>query len=195
MAQLDRAFGYGPKGWGFESLRAYQCQSNRPDSKWNYMISLHEKWMKQALVEAEKAYEKKEIPVGAVIVFDNKIIGRGHNLTESLQDPTAHAEMLAITAAANFLNHWRLINSDIYVTLEPCPMCAGAILNSRIRTVIFAAFDKRFGACGSVTNVFENNVLSLTVDVIPAVLQSKSETSLKEFFNSLRDKIFAERKN
>jgi len=158
-------------------------------------MTYHEKWMDQAFLEAEKAYNKKEVPVGAVIVFEDKIIGRGHNLIETLQDPTAHAEMLAITAAANYLAHWRLEETSIYVTLEPCPMCAGAILNSRIPNIIFGAFDERFGACGSVTNVLKNNGLNIPVNVIPGILQSKCLSIIKDFFKNLRTRSFENRKN
>ena len=158
-------------------------------------MTYHEKWMERAFLEAEKAYNKKEVPVGAVIVFEDKIIGRGHNLTETLQDPTAHAEILAITAAANYLAHWRLEETSIYITLEPCPMCAGAILNSRIPNVIFGAFDSRFGACASVTNVLENNGLNLPVNVITGVLESKCESIIKDFFKKLRGRSFENRKN
>ena len=142
--------------------------------------------MEQALLEAEKAFQRKEIPVGAVIVFENKIIGRGHNLIEALQDPTAHAEMIAITSAANYLGSWRLNDTSIYVTLEPCPMCAGAILNSRINNLIFGAFDNRFGACGTVSNVLEKNGLNHQVNVIRGILQSKCESILKDFFKNIR---------
>jgi tRNA(adenine34) deaminase len=149
-------------------------------------MTYYEKWIEQAFMEAEKAFQKKEVPVGAVIVFEDKIIGRGHNLTETLQDPTAHAEMLAITAAANYFAHWRLDETSIYITLEPCPMCAGAILNSRIPNVIFGALDARFGAGGSVTNVFEKNGLNFPVNVIAGVLQNKCEAIIKDFFKRAR---------
>ena len=146
----------------------------------------HEKWMEQAFLEAEKAYQKKEVPVGAVVVYENRVIGRGHNLIETLQDPTAHAEILAITAAANYLASWRLDDTSLYVTLEPCLMCAGAILNARIREVIFSAFDPRFGACGSAVNLLQNERLNSSVSVIPGILQPKCEAILKEFFLKLR---------
>jgi tRNA(adenine34) deaminase len=146
----------------------------------------HEKWMEQAFSEAEKAYQKKEVPVGAVVVYENRVIGRGHNLIETLQDPTAHAEILAITAAANYLASWRLDDTSLYVTLEPCSMCAGAILNARIKEVIFAAPDPRLGACGSVVHLLQNDRLKSSINVIPGILHSKSESILKEFFIKLR---------
>jgi len=146
----------------------------------------HEKWMEQAFFEAEKAYQKKEVPVGAVVVYENRVIGRGHNLIETLQDPTAHAEILAITAAANYLASWRLDNTSLYVTLEPCVMCAGAIINARIREVVFGASDPRFGACGSVVSLLQNERLNSSVAVIPGILQAKCESIIKDFFNKLR---------
>jgi tRNA(adenine34) deaminase len=146
----------------------------------------HEKWMEQAFSEAEKAYQKKEVPVGAVVVYENRVIGRGHNLIETLQDPTAHAEILAITAAANYLASWRLDDTSLYVTLEPCSMCAGAILNARIREVVFGASDPRLGACGSVVNMLQNDRLRSSVSMIPGILQTKCESILKDFFIKLR---------
>jgi tRNA(adenine34) deaminase len=146
----------------------------------------HEKWMEQAFLEAEKAYQKKEVPVGAVVVYENRVIGRGHNLIETLQDPTAHAEMLAITAAANYLASWRLDDTSLYVTLEPCVMCAGAILNARIREVIFGTADQRFGATGSVVNLLQNSRLNSSISVIPGILEIKCESILKDFFINLR---------
>ncbi len=155
----------------------------------------HVRWMEQAFLEAEQAFKKEEVPVGAVIVFENKVIGRGHNLIETLQDPTAHAEILAITAAANYLGTWRLQNTTIYVTLEPCIMCGGAILTSRIPHVVFGAFDPRLGACGSVSDVFKNNGYNTPVNIIPGILQLKCEAILKDFFKQLRDSNFESRKN
>jgi tRNA(adenine34) deaminase len=149
------------------------------------MIEL-EKWMEQAFLEAEKAYQKKEVPVGAVVVYENRIIGRGHNLIETLQDPTAHAEILAITAAANYLSSWRLDDTSLYVTLEPCSMCAGAILNARIREVVFGASDSKFGACGSVVNILQNERINSDVSMIPGILQIKCESILKDFFIKVR---------
>ena len=145
-------------------------------------MSEHEKWMEQAFLEAEKAYSKKEVPVGAVVVFENKIIGRGHNLVEHLQDPTAHAEILAITAASNYLASWRLENTSIYVTLEPCPMCAGAIFLARIENLYYGAGDPRWGACGSKYDL----LVDQNVNVVGGILEGKCQSILKAFFSDLR---------
>ncbi len=110
--------------------------------------STHERFMKQAIQLAENAGKLEEIPVGAIVVKDNNIIGRGYNQCESLKDPTAHAEMIAITAAANTVEDWRLTDCTLYVTKEPCPMCAGAIINSRLKMVIFGTYDEEKGCCG-----------------------------------------------
>ncbi|MBD3287361.1 tRNA-specific adenosine deaminase, partial [candidate division KSB1 bacterium] len=131
-------------------------------------------------------YEKEEVPVGAVVVFENKIVGRGYNLIETLQDPTAHAEILAITAASNSLASWRLNDTSIYVTLEPCTMCAGAILLSRISKIIYGAPDPRMGAAGSVIDIFGNPDLNAKIEVIGGILQQKCESILKTFFENLR---------
>ena len=110
----------------------------------------HSIWMKQALIQAQKAFEAEEIPIGAIVVHNGKIIGRGYNQREQLNDPTAHAEIIAITAAANTIGDWRLNNCSLYVTKEPCPMCAGAIINSRLEMVIFGTYDEETGCCGSL---------------------------------------------
>ena len=147
----------------------------------------HELWMEKAFTEAEKAYQKNEVPVGAVIVYNNKIIGRGHNLIETLQDPTAHAEMLAITAAANSLTSWRLLDTSLYTTLEPCTMCAGAILLSRIKKVFYGAKDNRMGACGSTLNIFQDCSSITTVEVTGGIQRDKCQLILKSFFKKLRN--------
>ena len=116
-----------------------------------------------ALEEAEKAREKGEVPVGAVIVKDGEIIARAHNLKETLKDPTAHAEILAIREACNKLNNWRLNGCEMYVTLEPCPMCAGAILQSRLSKIYIGTFDDTTGAAGSVVNILQNHNYFLEV--------------------------------
>jgi len=145
--------------------------------------------MEQALREAEKALEKKEVPVGAVVVYQNKIIGRGHNQVENLQDPTAHAEMLAITAAANYLSSWRLEGTSLYVTLEPCPMCAGAIILARIQKLIYGASDPRMGACGSAFNILQNRSLDHRISIVSGILESRCREILQGFFENLRRKV------
>ena len=117
---------------------------------------LEEKFMKEALKEAKKAYEKLEVPVGCVIVKEGKIIARAHNLKETKLDTTKHAEILAIQKASKKLESWRLLDCEMYVTLEPCSMCAGAIINSRIKKVYIGTTDEKTGACGSVLNLFND---------------------------------------
>ena len=147
----------------------------------------HEYWMEQAFSEAEKAYEKGEVPVGAVIVYKNMVIGRGHNLVETLKEPTAHAEMIAITAAAEYLKSRRLLETAIYVTLEPCPMCAGAIVLSRIPWLIFAVNDPKAGACGTLFNIVQDARLNHRVEIIKGIMENKCSIILTEFFQKLRD--------
>jgi tRNA(adenine34) deaminase len=141
-----------------------------------------EKMMGQALREAEAALEAEDVPVGAVIVHQGQIIGRGRNQRELLQDPTAHAEMIAITAAAEALHSWRLTGCTIYVTLEPCTMCAGAIVNARIDRLVFGAVDPKAGACGSVYNVVEDTRLNHRVQLTSGVLAPQCGDLLREFF-------------
>jgi tRNA(adenine34) deaminase len=143
-------------------------------------------FMKIALKEAIKAYDNNEVPVGAVVVKDNKVIGKGHNMTRSLKDPTAHAEMIAIGAACEFLQSERLSGCEIYVTLEPCPMCAGAILHSRFSQVIFSAYDQKYGACGSVINLFEPKLFNHHVQIVDYIMEEDSVSILKEFFRTKR---------
>jgi tRNA(adenine34) deaminase len=146
-----------------------------------------EKWMRVALQEASLAFKKKEVPVGAVVVYQDKIIGRGHNQTETLNDPTAHAEILAIGAAANYLNSWRLSEAVLYVTLEPCAMCAGAIVLARMKKLVFGAFDPKAGACGSLYNLVQDGRLNHQVEVIPEVLKEDCSALLQAFFKELRE--------
>lgn len=142
--------------------------------------------MKEALKEAKKAYDKLEVPVGAVIVKDGKIISRAHNLKETKYDTTKHAEILAIQKASKKLNSWRLIDCEMYVTLEPCSMCAGAIINSRIKKVYIGALDEKTGAVGSVLNLFEDFTFNHKVEVEKGIMQKECETMLKDFFKMLR---------
>jgi tRNA(adenine34) deaminase len=144
------------------------------------------RYMYAALQEAEHAFEEDEVPVGAVVVHKNKIIGRGCNQVEKLKDATAHAEMIAITSASNHLKSWRLNECTIYVTLEPCIMCTGALLSSRINELYFAANDIKFGACGSVHNLAENSKVNHTIKVYSGILAKESEDLLKSFFKKKR---------
>lgn len=151
------------------------------------------RYMYAALQEAQKAFNDDEVPVGAVVVHKNRIIGRGYNQVEKLKDATAHAEMIAITSASNNLQNWRLNECSIYVTLEPCIMCTGALLSSRINELYFAANDIKFGACGSIHNLAENSKTNHTIKVYSGVLAKESEVLLKEFFNKkrLKDKLIS----
>ena len=143
-------------------------------------------FMEQALQEAQKAYKIREVPIGAVVVADGEIVGRGYNLREQKQDPTLHAEMIALKEAANFFSSWRLDQCTLYVTLEPCSMCAGAVLQARIARLVFAAFDKKAGACGSLYNLLSDDRLNHQVPTESGVLAEKSSKLLKDFFAELR---------
>jgi tRNA(adenine34) deaminase len=145
-------------------------------------------YMQFAYKEAEKAYQAGEIPVGAVIVKDNSIIGRGYNQREMLKDPTAHAEMIAITSAAEHLKDWRLEGCTLYVTLEPCPMCAGAILNAKIPKLVFGAYDKDSGMCGSVDNLCDMNLLNHKTTVVGGILEDQCNSLLQSFFINMRQR-------
>ena len=147
----------------------------------------HEYWLKKALRLAEKAFAEGEVPVGDIIIQKDKIIGQGYNQRERLNDPTAHAEILAITAASNTLNDWRLDECILYVTKEPCPMCAGAIINSRIKTLIFGAYDEKKGCCGSLYQLCGDRRLESVTGVKGGVLEDQCSDILKEFFISKRD--------
>ena len=143
------------------------------------MKDYKEKFMKEALKEAGKAYDKLEVPVGAVIVKDGKIISRAHNLKETKFDTTKHAEILAIQKASKKLNSWRLLDCEMYVTLEPCSMCAGALINSRIKKVYIGANDEKTGAVGSVFNLLEDYTFNHKVEVEKGILKDECEMVLK----------------
>ncbi len=145
-----------------------------------------EHWMKQALFEAEKAFNLEETPVGSVIVKDGRIIGRGGNRVETLHDPTAHAEILAIGAACETTGYERLVDTVMYVTLEPCPMCAGAIVLARIPRLVIGAFDPKRGACGSHINLCNDDMLNHRVSVSTNVLEHDCASLLNCFFQKLR---------
>jgi len=154
----------------------------------------HEYWMKRAIAEARKAEAKAEVPIGCVIVRDGRIIARGHNLRETTQDPAAHAELIAIRKAARKLGSWRLLNCTLYVTLEPCTMCMGAIILSRIPTVVFGCYDPKGGAAGSLYDLSNDPRLNHTVELLPRILEAECSGMLSEFFAVLRKRKKAERK-
>lgn len=146
----------------------------------------HHRYMRQALVLAKTAYSNGEVPVGALIVKGNKILGKGYNQTELLNDPTAHAEMIAISSACAALESKYLTGCTLYVTLEPCPMCAGALVWSKIDRVIFSALDIKAGACGSLFNIASNKKLNSSAEIIQGILESESSELLKKFFKERR---------
>lgn len=145
-----------------------------------------EKYMKEALKEAKKAYDKLEIPVGAIIVKDGKIIARAHNNKEEKNDTTKHAEIIAIQKASKKLNTWRLTDCEMYVTLEPCSMCAGALIQARIKKVYIGTMDEKTGACGSVLNLLEDYKFNHKVEVERGICKNDCEKILKDFFKELR---------
>ena len=146
------------------------------------MIDNQEKWMNSAIEQAAIAYEQKEVPIGSVIVSEGQIIGRGYNKVESLKDPTAHAELIAITSASSTLENWRLIDCDIYVTLEPCIMCSGAIVNARIKNIFFGAYDSKYGAVSSMYNLCNDTRLNHQSGVKGGILEKECSSLLNSFF-------------
>ncbi|MEE9605886.1 MAG: tRNA adenosine(34) deaminase TadA [Candidatus Scalindua sp.] len=142
----------------------------------------HEYYMQQAIAEAKKAFERDEVPVGAIIVYENKIIARSHNQREMLLDPTAHAEMIAITQASAYLQNWRLSDTTIYVTLEPCAMCAGALVQARAKNLVYGAKDKKSGACESLINLVNEPRFNHRRNVISGILEDECSELLKQFF-------------
>lgn len=145
-----------------------------------------EHYMNEALKQAKKAYSKLEVPVGAVIVKDGKIIARAYNQKETKFDTTKHAEILAIQKASKKINSWRLIDCDMYVTLEPCPMCAGAIIQSRIKNVYYGTKDEKTGAIGSVLNLFEDYKFNHKPNFKSGILENECKKILQDFFTNLR---------
>lgn len=155
-------------------------------------VGIHEYFMREALKEARLAFEKGEVPVGAVVVYRKKIAGRAHNQMETLHDPTAHAEMIAVTQAAEALSEGRrdhrgsLEGATLYVTMEPCPMCAGALVLSKAKGVIFGIRDPKAGACGSLYNLVQDDRLNHRLQVQGGVLAEEAKGFMQEFFRSLR---------
>ncbi len=144
--------------------------------------------MRLALLEAYKASKIFEVPVGAIIVQNGRIIGSGYNKRETLKDPTAHAEIIAIRNASQNLKGWRLLNSTMYVTIEPCAMCAGAILNSRIERLVIGARDYKMGCCGTVIDLLNNPNFNHQVEVEWGILEEECSQIMKDFFKELRKK-------
>ncbi|MFZ5967348.1 MAG: tRNA adenosine(34) deaminase TadA [Bacillota bacterium] len=149
---------------------------------------MQEYFMQQAILEAEKAFELNEVPIGAVVVRHEKVIARAFNLRETTSDPTAHAEILAIRQASRVLGGWRLIGCDLYVTIEPCPMCAGAIMLARIENLIIGAMDKKGGAAGSLLNIPEDERFNHKTKIITGVMEEECSSLMKNFFAQLRNK-------
>jgi len=147
-----------------------------------------EKFMKEAIKQAKKAYDKEEIPVGAVIVKDGKIIARGYNKKEEKKDTTQHAEIIAIQKASRKIDAWRLQDCEMYVTLEPCAMCTGALIQARLKRVYIGTMDPKTGACGSVLNLLEDYKFNHKVEVETNIMQKECEKILKDFFKYLRSK-------
>jgi tRNA(adenine34) deaminase len=144
--------------------------------------------MQEALKEAAEAAREDEVPVGAVVVYQDKIIARGHNQIERLKDPTAHAEIIAVTSAANYLGTKWLNDSSLYVTIEPCSMCAGALVLARLKKLVYGACDPKTGACGSVEDILGNKKLNHRVEVKQGVLKDECGALLSEFFKKKREK-------
>jgi len=147
---------------------------------------LHNDWMRLALRQAQMAFEQGEVPIGAVIVHNNQVIAGAYNEKEQRKDPTAHAEVLAIQRASEVLGSWRLTDAIMYVTLEPCPMCAGAIVQSRLKRIVYGCADLKGGATGSVMNVLDYTLWNHRVDVVAGVLEEECSEILKLFFKRLR---------
>jgi tRNA(adenine34) deaminase len=150
------------------------------------ILQPHDMWMRVALDQAKQAFEEDEVPVGAVIVHQNTAIGVAYNQRETLKDPTAHAEIIAITQAAQTMDSWRLADCTLYVTLEPCPMCAGAIVQSRIPTVVYGTTDPKGGACHTLYQITDDERLNHRATVLGGVMQDECRSILQEFFRHQR---------
>ncbi|MDP8258273.1 MAG: tRNA adenosine(34) deaminase TadA [Candidatus Aadella gelida] len=146
------------------------------------IMNIHEMYMKIALTEAQKASDADEVPVGAVIVHNNEIIGKAHNQIITLKDPTAHAEMIAITQAASHMQNERLNGCDLYVTIEPCSMCVGAAVLARVRQIIYGATEPKTGACGSAIDLTAKGLHNHKIEVVPGVLEPECRTIIQDFF-------------
>ena len=148
----------------------------------------YEFYMKLAYNQAEIARDIMEVPIGCVIVFKDEVIGKGYNKRNTMKNTLYHAEICAINEACTFLSDWRLEDCTMFVTVEPCPMCAGAILQSRIKTLVFGATSKKAGCCGSILNILDNDSFNHKVEVINGVLEKECSNIMSKFFNGLRSK-------
>ena len=146
----------------------------------------HEKWMRLALEEAKKAEKIAEVPIGAIVVLNGEVIGKGYNLRETTQDATTHAEMIAIREACQTVGSWRLEEAQLYVTLEPCPMCSGAMILSRVKEVYFGAFDQKGGTAGTLMNLLEDQRFNHQAHVVGGILEAECGQILSAFFKELR---------
>lgn len=185
---MDRVPDYESVGCAFKSRRARSVVPNETTAKdaKTARAPEHERWMRAALAEAEAAAAEGEVPVGCVVVHEGRIIGRGHNRTESLKDPTAHAEIVAIGAAATALENWRLSGATVYATIEPCLMCAGALTLARPDLVVYGARDPKFGCLGSRYDIARDNRFNHELKVVEGVLAAEAGELLKEFFRARR---------
>ena len=179
VAQLDRASVYGTEGQRFESSQPRFT---------TLLMMMDEDFMRLAIAEAQAAAALDEVPVGAVIVKDGAVIARGGNRREGAADPTAHAEMIAIRQAAQAIGGWRLEDATLYVTQEPCPMCAGAIVNARVARVVYGCDNPKAGAVRTLYHLLEDPRLNHRVTVVPGVLASECGRLLSGFFETLRKK-------
>ncbi|MBI5683256.1 MAG: nucleoside deaminase [Deltaproteobacteria bacterium] len=147
----------------------------------------HNKFMSLALKEAEKAKKKEEVPIGCVVVHNNKVIAKGHNLRETKNDPTLHAEIIAIKKASRKLGAWRLTGVTVYATVEPCLMCIGALVLARVNKLVFGAYDKKAGACGSIYDISKDGRLNHRIEVISGVMEKECRNIMRAFFRELRN--------
>ncbi len=165
----------------------YYCHLRRIGLYWKIMLKMdHNYFMEKAFREARRAFDSLEVPIGAIVVMNNKIIGRGYNQTESLKDATAHAEMIAITSAAENHGDWRLDDSILYSTIEPCAMCAGAAVLSRVKTIVYGARDNRFGACDSLFKIPSDTRLNHRIEVISGIMENEAIELMQLFFQQVR---------
>ena len=146
----------------------------------------HEAFMKEALKEAQAALEKGEVPIGAVLVKEERILGRGHNVREGKRDPTAHAEIIALQEGSRALNSWRLTGTTLYVTVEPCPMCAGALIQARVKRLVFGVRDSKAGVCGSLYNLVQDDRFNHQIEVVEGIMEQDCRRIMQEFFQKLR---------